>query len=248
MMLFYYDLHSAFYKLLDNISMVSELLYISDDCLILSPKDYILLSTYHSDKPSEYTYRQIRKIRALGHQCIIGLLTFEEEFSLFPKLDTYQGLQIFRLPLMADEIVQNILYATTQIPLEEINCAIEKSQEAYLNETLQLLKHGKELELLNTTLNPLRAMSLNVLTGISTMEKWNTLKSAILYKLQNNPEYSELFLIAERTNNSHQKHYPVKIFFNRLFLSLNKQTDISEMKSFVADIDALIFDFDSLFR
>lgn len=244
----YYDIHSAFYKLLDDLSISSEPLQIPLNHKLLFSKDYILLSTYNTDNSAEYTYRQIRKIRALGYQCIIGLLTFEEEFSLLPKLDAYQGLQIFRMPLMADEIVQNILYATTQIPLEEINFAIEKSQEAYLDETLQLLKHGKELELINTTLNPLRAMSLNVLTGISTMEKWNTLKSAILYKLQNNPEYSELFLVAERINYSHQKHYPVKIFFNKLFLSLNKHTGISEMKSFVADIDALIFDFDSLFR
>ena len=247
-MFLYYDIDNSFTKLIEDISIKSAPLNISYNQKLLSYEDYLLLSTYHTHKPTDYTYRLIRQIRALGHQCVIGLLTFEKENSLYPKLDTIKGLQIFRMPLPNNELNENIVKAAHQISFEDINFAIEKSQEEYIDNKLIMLKHGKEHELLNTTLNPLRAMCMNVLTGITTMEKWNTMRAAILNKIQNNPEYSELFLIAGRINYTHQKHYPVKLFFNKLILSLNKQIEISQMTTFIAEIDALAFDFDSLFK
>lgn len=244
----YTDTQNSFSRLIQSLDLEIIPLSTYDSSVLLSIQDYVLLSSYYPGQASDYGFLKIRQLRAAGHKCIIGLLTFENEQSLIKRPDALQGLQIFRLPLSAEEIREAILHAPLQIPEADIEFAIEKSQEAYLDETLLLLKHGKELELLNTTLNPMRAMSLNVLTGVSTVEKWNALRVAILHKLQNNPKYIELFLVVERLNNPNQKHYPVKLFFNNLFLSLSSKTETFEMKEFISEIDVLIRDFDSLFK
>lgn len=244
----YTDTHNSFGNLIHSLGLeITPMLTSSPSCL-LTINDYVLLSSYYYDQSLVYSFLKIQQLRTAGHKCTIGLLTFEKEQSIYKSLDTWKGLQIFRLPLSV-EVIRDIIHsANQQIAEEDIEFAITQSQTVYLDKALQQLKHGNELELLSTSLIPLRVMVLNVLMGTTSSEKFQIYRSALVLKLKNKTQFQTFFNVLNAITNKEHPRYATKMFFNKLFVSLNKPMHSFNLNNYLNELDELMVEFDKVIK
>jgi len=212
----------------------------------INPSDEpIFISTYLPHESLNYV-DIISGIRRREYPNPVVLLSFEKQAKIFLKMATASHVIFLRLPLHPDELIKR-LQNIQPINLQEMLPVFRTAQSEYVNKTIALLKHGRELELLNSSLNPLRAACLNALQGIGDGRHLQQLVQLIREDYLDKPEMQELLFCLEKIKSedvSYLKLYDIFSGLEFLLASLSSQKEIRE--STVADIERLMQDFRTL--
>ncbi len=233
----HYYLHSSLHKDLLRLKTAGE--------SFGSGANPIFISTYQPHERFSYL-EVIGVIRRRAIPNLIVLLSFETIESIWDKDFSKANLGFLRLPF-SDEELRLTLHGLSVATSEEIQLIATEARRKYIVDTLKQLKHGKQLEMLNSSLIPLRAVCVNVLSGLSSYSSIQKINMDAIRPYLELEEVRELIYCLER-NRAEDPEYEILygIFTDIGVLSNNIIDSVVPAQKIIDKIEGLVNKFDKL--
>jgi hypothetical protein len=210
----------------------------------LNSNHCIILSTWHPDQNFSWL-DYLKTIRMQGFLNPVIILSVETKSCIYSQINFIsEGVHFLRLPFTKSEY--KLLIASLMMP---DNTALKQAQYqldleyVYLN--WKKLRHGHQLEILNSVFYPLRAALLLDTNAIEKKKIVAEIVNGPVTKYWQIPEIISLRKSSESFRESNDLIKKVHGFFSNLDILIEKITsdDLFEDEALVNTIDNLIFSF-----
>ncbi len=145
---------------------------------------------------------------------VVLLLGFEPERWVMNAFEGYHGLVYIRLPFYEQDFTDKFKHLV--IDSNALKETYKRAQKEFAGKVLSQLRHSKKLDLLNASLVPVRAVAVNLLSGIGNMAQLRNLSNRIRSEYLNKDEMKELRFCLEKLQADGEVYGNLNQMFNKL--------------------------------